>query len=326
MHAVFLDYETVSHDDLDLARLRAAIERPGEPGALAVYPSTDTATLAARLSSAQIVLTNKVRLGELELAAAPRLALIALTATGTDNVDLEAARARGIAVCNVRDYCTASVVQHVWSLILALTRHLPEYRAFVARGEWREHAEAAVLGWPLRELTGRTLGIVGFGALGRGVAAVAPAFGMQLLVAERPGAAAAAPSAGRVPLDALLATADVVSLHCPLTAATRGLIGERELGLMKPDALLINSARGALVDAAALARALKAGRLGGAGLDVLAAEPPRADDPLLAPDVPRLILTPHVAWGAREARQRCVDDLATSIEDFRRGGRRNRVV
>src|SRR5579883_1342123 len=223
MHAVFLDYETVSHDDLDLTRLRRALERPDEAGELTVRAATDAAAVPERIAGAEVVLTNKVRLGERELAAAPRLVLIVLSATGTDNVDLEAARARGIAVCNVRDYCTASVVQHTWSLILALTQHLTEYRGFVRAGHWRADAEREVLAWPLRELAGRTLGIVGFGALGRGVAAAAPAFGMHVRVAARRGAAA---QADRVPLETLLAEADVVSLHCPLTPATRGLIGE----------------------------------------------------------------------------------------------------
>jgi glycerate dehydrogenase len=331
MHAVFLDYETVSHQDLDASALRRAIERPNEPGQLTLHESTTEAELAARIAPAEILLTNKVRLGAAQLAAAPRLKLIALAATGTDNIDLAAAAQRGIAVCNVPEYCTASLVQHVWALILALTRRLPEHQRFIAQGGWREGAEGDVLQFSMRELTGRTLGIVGFGTLGRAVAAVAPSFGLSVLIGERQeGTAAprgdASANPARVPLDTLLREADIVSLHCPLTPATRGLIGARELALMKRDALLINTARGGLIDGAALVRALKAGELGGAGLDVLPSEPPSPEEPLLGADIPRLILSPHVAWAAREARQRCLDAMTAAIEDFRCGGKRGRVV
>ncbi len=251
------------------------------------------------------------------------LELIAVAGTGTDGIDLGAAQERGIAVCNVRGYCTASVVQHAWALILSLTQHLRQYARLATDGSWVETEKYAVLANPFRELSGRVLGIVGWGTLGRGVAAVGEAFGMRSIICNRPGAA---PEHGRVSLDELLATADIVSLHCPSTPATRGLIGARELALMKPDALLINTARGALVDGAALAAALRARRLGGAGIDVLPQEPPVDGDPLLEPDIPNLIVTPHIAWAAREARQRCIDEMAANIVDFRRGGRRGRVV
>jgi glycerate dehydrogenase len=215
------------------------------------------------------------------------------------------------------------VVQHAWALILSLTQHLGQYARLATDGSWVETEKYAVLANPSRELSGRVLGIVGWGTLGRGVAAVGEAFGMRSIICNRAGAP---PELGRVTLDELLATADIVSLHCPLTPATRGLIGARELGLMKADALLINTARGALVDGAALADALRARRLGGAGIDVLPQEPPTDGDPLLAPDIPNLIVTPHIAWAAREARQRCIDEMAANIADFRRGGRRGRVV
>jgi glycerate dehydrogenase len=257
------------------------------------------------------------------LKAARGVKLIALAATGTDNVELAAAQELGIAVCNIRGYCTRSVVQHAWALILGLTQHLAEYSRLARDGSWASPEEAIALAHPIRELAGRTLGVVGFGELGRGVAAAAAAFGMRVLIANRAGGAA---DPVRVPLAHLLAAADVVSLHCPLTPATRGLIGAQELALMKPGALLINTARGALVDGHALARALKEGRLGGAGIDVLPQEPPIDGDPLLDAGIPNLILTPHIAWAAREARQRCLDEMAANIEDFVRGGRRGRVV
>jgi len=322
MHAVFLDYETVSHGELDPGALKRAVERADEAGELTLLAATPDDEIAARIARAEIVLTNKVRLGAAQLEAAPLLKLVALSATGTDNIELAAAAARGIAVCNVRNYATASVVQHVWSLILALTQHLPEYQRFVAGGGWRSGVEGDVLQFPIRELAGRTIGIVGYGALGRGVAAAAAAFGLRILIAERAGsavAASSAPTPGRVPLETLLRESDIVSLHCPLTPATRGLIGARELGLMKRDALLINTARGGLIDGAALARALESGHLGGAALDVLAQEPPGADDPLLAPGIARLIVTPHIAWAAREARRRLMAITAANIAAFLRG-------
>jgi len=317
MRSVFLDYQTVSTGDLD----PGALERAASP--IEFHALSSEHEIAARIAEAEIVLTNKVKLSRARLEAAPALRLIALAATGTDNVDLKAAAERGIAVCNVRGYCTASVVQHAWAMILSLTQHLAGYARLAADGTWARKEDYAVLAFPIRELAGRTFGVVGWGTLGRGAARVAEAFGMRVIVANRPGEALAP---GRVSLEELLQRADVVSLHCPLTAATRGLIGARELALMKPDALLINTARGALVESHALAAALRARRLGGAGIDVLPQEPPVDGDPLLDPALTNLIVTPHVAWAARDARQRCIEEMAANIEDFLRGGRRGRVV
>ena len=248
---------------------------------------------------------------------------MALAATGTNNVDLVAARELGIAVCNVRAYCTASVVQHVWGLILSLNQHVYEFSRLSKDGSWTKGEAGAALSYPIRELKDRIFGVVGWGELGRGAARIAEAFGMRVLIANRPGSP---PQSGRVPLHELLARADIVSLHCPLNDATRGLIGARELALMKPDALLINTARGALIDGPALAAALKAELLGGAGIDVLSQEPPVHGEPLLDGQIPNLLVTPHIAWAAREARQRCIDEMAANIRDFRSGGRRGRVV
>lgn len=314
--SVFLDYDTVAQGDLDLGPLRAAA------GDLILYDSIEPET-AERIHDAEIVLLNKMELSRELLRGAAQLKLIALAGTGTNHVDLIAAREFGIAVCNVRAYCTASVVQQVWGLILSLTQHIGEYSRLCKDGSWTPGAASVVFSHPIRELQGRTFGVVGWGELGRGAARIAEAFGMQVAIAGRRGAP---PQSGRMPLDELLATADIVSLHCPLNDATRGLIGARELKLMKPDALLINTARGALIDGNALAEALKAHRLGGAGVDVLPQEPPASDEPLLDPQVPNLLLTPHVAWAAREARQRCIDEMAANIRDFRAGGRRGRVV
>lgn len=284
---------------------------------------TDDAHIGPRMADADIVLLNKCVLTRDHLRSARRLKLIALAATGTDNVDLAAASELGIAVCNVRGYCGQSVMQQVWAMILGLTQHVTEYTALAKDGSWVRNEEQTLFAHPIRELAGRTLGIIGWGELGKATARGAQAFGMRVLIANRPGAG---PEPGRVDLDQLLAMSDVVSLHCPLTPATRGMIGARELALMKPDALLINTARGALVDGHALAAALKAGRLGGAGIDVLPREPPVDGDPLLDPSIPNLLLTPHVAWAAREARQRCLDEAAANVQDFLNGGRRGRVV
>mgnify|MGYP002784019699 CR=1 FL=1 len=318
MKAVFLDYATVSaKGDLDPTRLLAAL-----PG-LERFDFTPDEAVDARLAGREIVVTNKARLTRERILAHPQLKLIALTATGTNNVDLDAARSRGVAVCNIRDYCTASVVQHVYATLLALTHRVREYDCWLKAGAWERQGQFSMLEFPVRELAGRTLGIVGYGTLGRAVARVAEAFGMTVRIAQRPGGPRAE---GRVDLDELLEAADVLTLHCPLTPATRGLIGAAQLARMKPDAVLINTARGGLVDAHALAGALRERRLGGAAIDVLEEEPPGAGDPLLAPDLQNLIVTPHTAWAAREARQRAIDEVAANVEDFRRGGNRGRVV
>jgi glycerate dehydrogenase len=313
--AVFLDYDTVSTGDLDLSELRAAV------GELILHESDDS-QIAARIGDAEIVLLNKAELSRALLQRASKLKLIVVAGTGTNNIDIVAARELGIAVCNVRSYCTASVVQHVWALILSLTQHVSGYSQMVRSGSWSENEALMVLAHPIRELSGRTFGVVGWGELGRGAARIAEGFGMRVVIANRRGAGA---EVGRLELEQLLAVSDIVSLHCPLEPATRGLIGAHELKLMKSDALLINTARGALVDGHALAMALKSGRLGGAGIDVLPQEPPLDDEPLLDPEIPNLILTPHVAWAAHEARQRCLDEMAGNIREFAGGRRRSRV-
>ncbi len=317
MRAVFLDYETVSNGDLDPTAMLAAA-----PG-MSFFASTAPAEATDRIRDAEVLVLNKFELTRSHIAAAQRLKLIVVAATGTDNVDVAAAAARGIAVCNVRGYCTASVAQQVWALVLSLTQHVHDYDRLARDGTWVRSETFAVLAHPIRELGGRVFGIVGWGELGRATAAIAQAFGMRVAIANRPGGAR---ESGRHDLDDLLRMADVLSLHCPLTDATRGLIGSRELGLMKRDALLVNTARGGLVDGTALRDALVAGRLGGAGIDVLAQEPPADGDPLLDPAIPNLLLTPHVAWAAHEARQRCIDEVAANMLAFAAGGRRSRMV
>ncbi len=327
MRSVFLDFGTVSHDDLDTANLERVL-----PG-ISLYPASTEAEVEERIAGCEFILTNKLNISRARMRAVPNLRFIGLTATGTNNVDLEAARELGIAVCNIREYCTASVAQHVLGVVLALTHRLREYSQAAVDGTWAASAQFTVPGAPIRELTGKVFGVVGYGTLGKAASEAARnALGMRVVVAERagtkPGDAAPAGATGpvRVTLDELLRAADVLSLHCPLTPATTGLIGRRELALMKPDAILVNTARGALVDLEALVAALKAGNLGGAAIDVLPQEPPVDGSPLFEPGVPNLLVTPHIAWAAFEARQRAVDELALNIEDFLRGGRRGRVV
>lgn len=312
---VFVDSDTLGAD-IDLSDLTATLP---EWRLLRVGLDED---VGAVMRDAEVVVTNKISIGEAAMRAAPALRLICVAATGTDRIDLAAAGARGIAVCNVPGYATASVVQHVFALMFALMTRLPEYHDDVRAGRWQRESRFAMLDHPIAELAGRRLGIVGYGELGRAVATAARCFGMEIAVAARPGSA---PGPDRLPFEEVLRTADVLSLHCPLTPQTRGLVGAHELSLMKPGALLINTARGGIVDETALADALRAGRLGGAGIDVLSEEPPRRGNPLLAPGIPHLIVTPHIAWASRESRQRVVGELASNVGAFLSGTVRNRV-
>jgi glycerate dehydrogenase len=318
MKSVFLDFATLSNGDLDTRALELAA-----PG-LTLLEAARQEDVAERIAGHAVVMTNKLRIDRPLIEGSPTLRCIALSATGTNNVDLDAAREHGVAVCNVTDYCTPSVVQHVLGVLLALTHQLREYSRQAVDGTWSKGRHFTLLQYPIRELRGLTLGVVGWGVLGRAVAAACEtALGMRVMVANRPGGEAIA---GRLDLDELLRVADVVTLHCPLTPATTGMIDARRLGLMKPDAILINTARGALIDIAALAAALRAGRLGGAAIDVLPQEPPIDGSPLFAADLPNLLVTPHIAWGAIESRQRCLDEVAANVAAWRAGGTRRRVV
>ena len=316
MRAVFLDSETLDRGDLDLAPLEAAFET------LAYHPRTAPAQVVERLAGAPVAIVNKVPLDGDALRALPELRLICVTATGVNNVDLEACRACGVRVMNCRGYGTDSVAQHAIGMMILLSTRMLDYTRAVENGDWSRSTQFCLLDFPIRELAGRTLGIVGYGTLGQRVAALAEAFGMEVRVAQRPGGE---PTPDRLPLEALLPQLDVLSLHCPLTEATHHLIDAEALAAMRPGALLINTARGALVEDTALVEALRSGHLGGAGLDVLEPEPPPVDHPLLAPDLPNLLVTPHSAWGSREARQRIVTQLVENVAAFR-AGREGRAV
>jgi glycerate dehydrogenase len=314
---VILDLATIDRGDLDLSPLGAACE-PWQQ-----YRETGPDQIRDRIAEAELVVTNKVVMdGEL-LASAPALRLVCIAATGTNNLDLDAARDLGVAVCNVTGYATPAVVQHVFALILAHATRLLDYREAVREGAWARSSQFCLLDFPIEELAGRALGIVGYGELGRAVARIAEAFGMRVLVAQRPGGP---PQPGRVPVQDLLPQVDVLTLHTPLEDNTRNLIGAAELERMRPDALLVNTARGGIVDETALAEALRTGTIGGAAVDVLTVEPPRDSNPLLAPDIPNLILTPHVAWASRSARQRLIEEVAANIRAFSEGRPRNRVA
>ena len=315
--AVFLDLDSVDRDDLDLSKLNAVVDDWEWHGLVGQDE------LPGVLSSAEVVVSNKVVLAEAQLAAAKQLKLVCIAATGTNNIDLEAAEKRGIAVCNVGGYATPSVVQHVFTLLLVLTTRFNEYDRAVRKGDWSRSRFFCMLDYPIRELAGKTIGIVGYGHLGKAVAGIAEAFGMRVLLARRD---AGDERAGRLPLHDLLPQVDVLSLHCPLTPETRGMIGAAELALMKKDAVLINTARGGLVDEAALLEALENRAIGGAGLDVLEIEPPPAAYPILKANLPNLVITPHTAWASIESRQRLLDEIALNIEAFKAGHIRNRVV
>jgi len=317
MKAVLLDWATMG-PDLDITALKALLPE------LEIFDDTDDDQLAERIAGAEIVLGNKVLLSESLFESAPEMRLIGLTATGTDNVDLEAATKRGIAVCNIRAYCTQSVAEHVFGCILNLAHNLGAYAADVRRGAWQEADDFCMLTYPIRELSAMTLGIIGYGELGKGVADIARAFNMDVIVAARPGDEAIPD--GRVSMDDLLQRADVISLHCPLNDVTRNLFAAAEFRAMKKTAFLINAARGGLVDSQALVAALRDGEIAAAAVDVLPKEPPTDGDPLLNYEGRNLMVTPHVAWGTLTARQGAIDELTANIAAFLEGKERCRVV
>ncbi|MGX7707118.1 D-2-hydroxyacid dehydrogenase [Methylobacterium sp. Gmos1] len=306
---VFLDRETLDAD----------LRRPSFPHDYVEHPVTAPEEIVARLEGADIAILNKVPMREETLSRLPDLKLIAVAATGTDVIDKAAAKARGITVVNVRNYAFNTVPEHVIGLIFALRRAIVPYANSVWRGDWAKARHFCYFDYPIRDVAGSTLGIVGYGALGRSIGQRAEALGMRVIAYD------VMPQAGLVDLDTILRESDVITLHAPLTPDTRNMIGWDELARMKRDAILINTARGGLVDEAALAEALTAGTIGGAGFDVLTSEPPRDDNPLLALDLPNLIITPHVAWASREGMQILADQLVDTIEAFVAGRPQNVV-
>jgi glycerate dehydrogenase len=293
------------------------IAPPAAPHRWVGYPRTEPHQVAGRIRDARVVVTNKVRIGAEAMAAAPGLGLIAVAATGMDNVDQAAARERGIRVQNVTGYGTRAVAEHAMMLMLALARGLEPHRAAVTSAAWSRSPQFCVFAAPMRELAGLRLGLVGAGAIARAVEARARVFEMDVVYVERRGTSA---RPGRIAFDEALASCDVISLHCPLTDETRNLLDARAFGLMKRGTLVINTARGALIDEAALEAALDAGIVAGAGLDVAPAEPPPPDAPILRlaarSDV---IVTPHVAWASAGAVRALADQVTANIETFLAG-------
>lgn len=316
LKVVFLDRNTLAPQ---------TIVRPlGFAHELIVFESTSPQQLQARIVDADIVITNKVRLSAESIALAPQLKMIAVAATGTDIIDLAACAQRGIVVSNIRNYAGHAVPEHVFALIFALRRNLIAYREAVQRGRWQEAGTFCFFDYPIGELYGSTLGIIGYGALGKATADIGRALGMKVLLAGRKGSASV--TDGYAPFDEVLAQSDVISLHCPLRPETRNLISTAEFDKMSRRPILINTARGGLVDEAALAEALKTGKIAGAGFDVVSQEPPPVDHPFnQLRDCPNFILTPHVAWASDEAMQTLADQLINNIEAWVSGAPRNVV-
>jgi len=310
---------------LDRSSLGAELRRPRFEHDWAEYSSSTGADeIAARLRDATIAITNKVPLRAETLARIPGLKLVAMAATGYDVVDVAYCKSHGIAVSNIRNYATHTVPEHVFTLALALRRSLLAYRRDVEDGRWQRVDQFCFFDHPIGDLSGATMGIVGEGSLGQATASIARAFGMRVLFADHP-----PPKASNVeftPFDRVLAESDVISLHVPLTADTRNLIGAAELRSMKPTAVLINTARGGLVDEGALASALQEGVIGGAGFDVLTQEPPVGGNPLLELRLPNFILTPHIAWASQGAMQFLADQLMDNVEAFVAGSPRHLVT
>lgn len=294
-----------------------------EFGDLTVYDRTPADLILERSAGAEVLITNKAFLGATDLADLPALRYVGIQATGVNVVDLEAARKLGVAVTNVPAYSTDSVAQHVFALLMELTRGVGQHAELVKQGAWTNCPDFAFQETPQLELTNKVFGIVGFGDIGKKTAKIAAAFGMQVLVHTRTPDSRAFPDVNFVELDHLLTEADVVSLSCPLTEETEMLINAERLSLMKKSSFLINTGRGLLIDEEALATALGDGIIAGAGLDVLSQEPPPADNPLL--HAPNCFITPHLAWATRAARQRLIDELAANLRAFLGGESRNRV-
>lgn len=317
MRAVFLDFGSVTRGDMDCTALKQAISP------WCFYDETSAEQVAERIKEAEVIVCNKFSLDRATIFSAKRLKLICVAATGVNNVDLSVAAARNIPVCNVRAYATPSVVQHVFMLMLNLSRHFIEYHQLVRNGRWQTSTHFCPLDFGIEELSGKILGIVGFGELGRAVAEMAGAFGMEVLIAEHKGSPA---RTGRLAFDQVICQADFLTLHCPLLEETRNLISLREFELMKPTAYLINTARGGVVNEKELQRSLSSGRIAGAATDVLQSEPPVHGNALLQYSHPNLIITPHVAWASRQSRQRMLDQIAVNIQNFLQKKPFNQVI
>lgn len=322
MKGVFLDIESIAASDLDLSFFRQSLDEWN------CHPRTPALLCAERIRDADVVAVNKTVVDRQAMQGARALKLIVVAATGTNNIDLDAARELGIAVTNVSGYSSATVAQHTLTLLLMLATNINRYLTDVACGGWGKSKVFCLLDHPIQELAGKTMGIIGYGQIGRAVARAAIGMGMKVVAAQslNPTIGHSEHDTNRLPLDQLLSSADVVSLHCPLTGETAHIIDAQALALMKPSALLLNVSRGGLVDESALLDALLHRRIAGAGLDVLETEPPTGNHPLIDAKLPNLLITPHCAWGSTEARQRLINEMGKNIRAFRAGEKRNRLV
>jgi len=317
MKGVFLDVETLDWGDLERAPLQACLPK------WQWHEFSEHTDIARRIAGATVVVTNKCQLNRAGLQQARKLQLVAVSATGCNNVDLVAAAELGITVCNIRDYASDAVAQHTIALMLNLLTAQPWYWQSVRNGDWSRSRQFCLSHRPIRQARGLNFGIIGYGVLGQATARLALALGMNVLLAERKGEAA---RPGRVAFAEVIQKADVLSIHCPLSALTEGLIDGAVLGAMKPDAILINTSRGGIVVEQDLAEALRRHVIAGAAIDTLSIEPPPPDHVLLEPDIPNLIVTPHIAWASRTARQAAMDQVAKVITAFVTGNVMNQVV
>ncbi len=310
MKAVFLDYVSLDQNDLNFKDLENIFDE------WEIYPSTSSEQLLERIQNVDVIISNKVVVNAEAIQQCPNLKLILISATGTNNIDLVQAKKQGVVVCNCQAYGTSAVAQHTLMLMLNLATSFKQYERAVQNGDWNKASQFCLLDYPIIELEGKTLGILGYGELGKAVAKLAEAFGMKILVGALPNRPV---QENRIPFNELLSQVDFLTLHCPLSADTQNLIDAKAFDAMKPSAFLINCARGGIVNEQDLADALIAGKIAGAATDVLMVEPPKDGNVLLNSEIPNLLITPHSAWGSVDARQRIVQQMVENVEAFKKG-------
>ncbi|MDY6468163.1 2-hydroxyacid dehydrogenase [Acinetobacter faecalis] len=310
MKAVFLDYASLDQNDLNFKDLENIFDE------WKIYPSTSSEQLLERIQNVDVIISNKVVVNAEAIQQCPNLKLILISATGTNNIDLVQAKKQGVVVCNCQAYGTSAVAQHTLMLMLNLATSFKQYERAVQNGDWNKASQFCLLDYPIIELEGKTLGILGYGELGKAVAKLAEAFGMKILVGALPNRPV---QENRIPFNELLSQVDFLTLHCPLSADTQNLIDAKAFDAMKPSAFLINCARGGIVNEQDLADALIAGKIAGAATDVLMVEPPKDGNVLLNSEIPNILITPHSAWGSVDARQRIVQQMVENVEAFKKG-------
>ncbi|MDY6549767.1 2-hydroxyacid dehydrogenase [Acinetobacter faecalis] len=310
MKAVFLDYVSLDQNDLNFKDLENIFDE------WEIYPSTSSEKLLERIQNVDVIISNKVVVNAEAIQQCPNLKLILISATGTNNIDLVQAKKQGVVVCNCQAYGTSAVAQHTLMLMLNLATSFKQYERAVQNGDWNKASQFCLLDYPIIELEGKTLGILGYGELGKAVAKLAEAFGMKILVGALPNRPV---QENRIPFNELLSQVDFLTLHCPLSTDTQNLIDAKAFDAMKHSAFLINCARGGIVNEQDLADALIAGKIAGAATDVLMVEPPKDGNVLLNSEIPNLLITPHSAWGSVDARQRIVQQMVENVEAFKKG-------